>query len=99
MNNFSLDDLINDLTSVGLAPIVITDAEQIPDTPVEDRFTFTKEHYVWTLSEGDEVLGWVSQIKQHNVEHHYRAVSAISNRLEWFYSLADARSWLIEQSY
>jgi len=63
----------------------------------EPAVSFTKDQDgVWTLSHNDKTLGWVNRV---TYDAKYRAMSAVTNSMETFYSLENARNYLYEQSH
>jgi hypothetical protein len=68
--------------------------------PIEPQFSFFKDDDgVWNLIEKGKVLGWINKINIRGVDQKYRAMSAVSYSMEWFYSLDAARCYLFEQSH
>lgn len=66
----------------------------------EPQFSFFKnDDGVWTLIEKGRLLGWVNRITYVGAEHKWRAMSAVTHNMEWFYSLDSARCYLFEQSH
>jgi hypothetical protein len=63
----------------------------------EPSVLFTKDQDgIWTLSVNGKTLGWVNRVIY---DAKYRAMSAITNNMETFYSLENARNYLYEQSH
>jgi len=63
----------------------------------EPSVSFTKDQDgVWTLSHNGTTLGWVNRV---TYDAKYRAMSAVTNSMETFYSLENARNYLYEQSH
>jgi hypothetical protein len=59
--------------------------------------SFTKdEDGVWNLIFNGKTLGWVNRV---TYDAKYRAMSAVTNNMETFYSLENARNYLYEQSH
>lgn len=84
-----LDDMFRDFP-VTLEPV----AKQ------EQQFSFFKDHDgVWNLIEKGKILGWVNKITYPQAEFKYRAMSAVTNNMEFFYSLDAARNYLFCQSH
>lgn len=51
---------------------------------------------IWTLIHCGKCLGWINRVKD---DVTYRAVSSVTNTVERFYSLDNARCFLFEQSH
>ena len=97
-NDLDLAQFLENMFHIGLTPVVITEPDDVP--PVEETFSFFKDDDgVWNLVNKGKVLGWVNRINIAGAEHKWRAMSAISYNMEWFYSLDAARCWLFEQSH
>ena len=59
--------------------------------------SFTKDQDgVWNLIFNGKTLGWVNRV---TYDAKYRAMSAVTNNMETFYSLDNARNYLYEQSH
>lgn len=70
-----------------------------PTVRVEQFSFFKDDDGVWTLIEKGKLLGWVNKISYSGAEHKWRAMSAVTHNMEWFYSLTSARNYLFEQSH
>jgi hypothetical protein len=63
----------------------------------EPSVSFTKDQDgVWNLIFNGKTLGWVNRV---TYDAKYRAMSAVTNSMETFYSLENARNYLYEQSH
>ena len=100
--DLDLEQFLENMFHVGMSPVVITEPEDVEALvdAVEEISSFYKDQDgVWTLVNKGNVLGWVNRIGIQGVEHKWRAISAISKNIEWFYGLDSARCWLFEQSH